>query len=61
MRNATQRTAPCYRPESAPEFSISPPHHRPEFEEWTWAAVEGAIEFKRELYPAVFAAFRDWC
>ena len=38
-------------------------HHEPEFEEWKWAtvdeAIDGAIEFKRELYPAVFAAFRD--
>jgi len=36
----------------------------PEFRQWKWATVEDvlerAIEFKRELYPAVFAAFRDW-
>jgi len=39
-------------------------HHDPEFEEWKWATVEdaiaGAIEFKRALYPRIFAAFRDW-
>ena len=38
-------------------------HHDPEFTEWKWATVEeaidGAIEFKRDLYPRVFAAFRD--
>ena len=36
----------------------------PEFNSWRWATpdevIAGAIEFKRELYPAVIAAFRDW-
>ena len=39
-------------------------HHDPEFTEWKWATVEqaidGAIEFKRELYPTVFAAFAEF-
>ena len=39
-------------------------HHDPEFTEWNWATVEeaidGAVEFKKELYPAVFAAFAEW-
>ena len=33
----------------------------PEFRQWRWATVEevidNAIEFKREIYPRVFAAF----
>ena len=36
----------------------------PEFLDWRWATVDeviaGAIEFKRELYPRVFDAFRNW-
>ena len=36
----------------------------PEFLDWRWATVDeviaGAIEFKRELYPRVFAAFADY-
>jgi len=36
----------------------------PEFRRWRWATVDEvlaeAIEFKRELYPRVFAAFRKW-
>jgi putative (di)nucleoside polyphosphate hydrolase len=36
----------------------------PEFRQWKWATVDeviaGAIEFKRDLYPAVFVAFGDW-
>jgi putative (di)nucleoside polyphosphate hydrolase len=39
-------------------------HHDPEFEEWRWAtpdeAIAGAIEFKTELYPRVFASFAEW-
>jgi len=38
-------------------------HHEPEFDDWKWAtvqeAIDGAIEFKQELYPAVFAAFAN--
>ena len=36
----------------------------PEFRQWRWATpeevIDNAIEFKRELYPRVFDAFRDW-
>jgi putative (di)nucleoside polyphosphate hydrolase len=44
------------------EINLSPPGHKPEFDDWRWVAMQDLpqliVPFKRKVYEEVVAAFR---